>query len=752
MRRWTAAMCVIPVLATASVAQPPPGVPNGRPQASDSAGDKSATAPADRPAGVDQQRLADWTAIIEGPNTPAARLTAARELLRLGAPEGHRRLAGILSGSNRAARVAAAQAVAELPVVDESLLNPLIGLLSEEDGETRRAAAAAIAKGGSGAIHRLAALLNAAETPESTKLAAIDALGRMTRREAVELLVSALADPTSPLCLAGLEALERATAQDFQGDPAAAQRWWDDTRGIDANAWQQLQVDRLVRQSGSLGQRVRELETRLAAVLRDNYFRAAETDRSGLLSAYLSDTNDVVRSLGLDLVQAQITEGRPPSAEMVAKIRELFTAAEPRVRSSAIRTAASLRDPADVELFIQKLGVEANGDVRRALIYGLGYIGGPDAVPTLLACLGERDRATVDEAITALGRVAERPGLDAGARETIATALLERVSRGGGGPNRERLIRAMSRIPDRRFAPVFLNALNATEPAAVRAAAVRGAALLSDPRASDPAASTQSAGTNGDPSDSARRQLPDALIRATSDPDGSVRKAAVEALSGLAASDAHLNALWSRLSPSQEAEETVRAAAWRGVLRVLSTRTASEVESWVERLPDGGTLRTQRAIELLQAAENQALAANAARGELGRIRSRLAAQRAQLNLTGEAIGAYQAAVEDLCAAASPDAPRVAAELIRYALLNDRYESAVAPFLKNDGLPLDGEAVWEALQRELEPLMQQSSADRAASALAALAAAPPACFGPAVCEQVDRLLARARQLRDESDSQ
>src|SRR5262245_24901484 len=354
------------------------------------ASDHTTSLPAERASerlsAADQQRLTDWVALIEGQNTPQARLTGARELLRTGRIESYRRLVGILTGSNRPARIAVALALADQPSMSDSVfVAPLVALFSDDDADTRQAVAAAIAKGGAMVIPRLAELLTDAQQPLIVKLSAIDALGRMTQRGAIAVLVDALADPASPLCKAALAALERATAQDFQNDPSRALRWWEDTRSIDAASWQQLQIDRLVHQSGTLSQRVRELESRLATAQRDGFFRAAESERTALLATFLADPLDVVRLLGLDLVQTQLTEGKPPAPETVAKVRELLTTADARVRAAAVRCVASLRDPADAERFAQMLATETNSDGRQALVYGLGYVGGSEVVPPLLA-------------------------------------------------------------------------------------------------------------------------------------------------------------------------------------------------------------------------------------------------------------------------------------------------------------------------------------------------------------------------------
>src|SRR5262249_11260918 len=156
-------------------------------------------------------------------------------------------------------------------------------------------------------------------------------------------------------------------------------------------------------------------------------------------------------------------------------------------------------------------------------------------------------------------------------------------------------------------------------------------------------------------------------------------------------------------------------------------------------------------IELLAAAEKQAVAANASRAELGRIRSRMAVQRIALGQPTEAVAAYAAALDDLNSAHSPDTPRAAADLLRFALLSDKYDGPAATRLASDKLAIDGESLWGEVRPELEALVRRESVDRCISLTTCLAANPPACFSAATRQEVDRLSRRARDLRAELDA-
>lgn len=708
----------------------------------------------------EQQRFNDLIALIEGQNSPPARRTGARELLRHGWPETVPRLTAILGGPSRAAKVAVARALSDLPhCIVADYAEPLLTMLADPEAEVRDAAAAALASSPSSVVlPGLKLLALSPEQPLVARLAAIDTLGMMAQREALAVLIEALATRPSPIVGPALAALGRATAQDFHADFDAALAWWDETRAATLTDWQRLQIERLVRQSRAKEQRARELEQRLANALRENYGRTPEAERPALLDAYLTDSSAAVRQLGLALVQSKLAEGKTLGPQTTARARELLSAPEPAVRAAAARTVATLRDPADAERFQQLLVSERHQPVRVALVNGLGYVGSASAASPLLELLGSADPATSSEAVTALGRLSERGVLDEPTRAAVASALLARMQTTPGDEHamRERLLWAMSRVGDLRFGAEFVAALDTPEAATVRLAAVRGIAVIADPKtaktngqASQPASSGANAAGSGGllrP-----RELVDALASVTSDPDTGVRRAAVEALAQFATSDAHAEALWSRLSPEVEPDEGIRVSAWRGAVRVIAGRPLSEIRSWLDRLPGDEATRGQHAVELLQAAEKNLAARPETRDELGRIRASLAAERAALSQVEQAILTYLAALEDLHAANSPDASRVALELLRLALLNDRYDIQLAATLAAANPMLDGAALWEGVRGEIEQRLQPDEVDRAIAMLVAFQTNPPASMPADTQQALQQMLQRARQVRVEADA-
>jgi len=717
-------------------------------------GQEPSSQPATRAVQADPQRLNDLMVVIEGQNSAQARRTGARELLRQGWPETPERLAAVLRGSDPPAKAAVALALSDLPqFLRESYLEPLLGMLGDPEHEVQQAAGQALAAYRNGGVTpRLRALMLDEQHPRRTRLAAIEALSLMTGREAIAALAEGLADSRGPICKPALAALEQATALDFEGDVEAARAWWQQNRDVPLVEWQRVQLERLAAQNRARTQREQTLELRLAKALRDAYFRTPETEHSALLSSYLGDTLAAVRLLGLELVQSHQAEGKTLPEEIAVEVRKLLGDREWAVRAAAVQAVSSFRDAADAERFDQMLASERNDVVRQALVNGLGYVGSASAASQLLRLLEEPEAPCANEAVTALGRLAERGVLDPPLRRTVVSALLAkfRASKREQIALRARLLWAMSRVGDPRCGRVFVEALDTHEAVTVRQAAVQGIALLANPpappAAEEPAEPTSTPAGHEPEAILTREALADALLPATRDPDVGVRKTAVEALAGLATSDAHLQALCGRLPTDQESDESVRELAWRGMLRVLANRPAEQVESWIARLPEDGTLKARRELELLQVAEQTLSAQPGLRGELGRVRARMAAQRVALGQPDDALAAYLRALEDLRAAGSPELTRVAVELLRFALVNDRYDEQVAAALAAGNPPLDGKELWEGIRAEVEQRVKPDSVDEAIAMLVTLQARPPTSMPADVAQAIGQLLQRARDLK------
>lgn len=678
-----------------------------------------------------QQRLRDLVSLIESPNTLPARRTGARELLHLDWPEVPDNIVRILGGPDPQAQAAIALALSDLPAaMRPEYIAPLVSLLASDDATARNAAAAALGQFASPEVIKpLAAVVADDKAPVVQRVAAISALGRTMQRDAIQVLVGALDNPTKDVDAAALAALEQATAQEFR-DADQARQWWQQTRDIPLPEWQRIQLLRLAQRNNRLTQRVHDLQNRLTATLREAYFRLPEVERDAALAADISDAMPAVRLLGLDLAQTRLADGKPLSEPLTALIRNLLSDPEPSVRAAAARTVTALRDPLDAPRFVELISRETDPDVRHALINGLGYIGAQATIKPLLVLLDDPDTGSVEEAVGAIGRLAERGVLDDATRKQIADTFLARFDAlGARNGTRVRLLWSMGRLADDRFGPTFAKMLNSDASATVRMAALRGLSVLltrsADQHTPDPA-------------------LVDALLPVTRDPDAALRRLAVETLAKVATTDNQIAALWQRAIGGEESDEAIRAAAWTGVVRVLAARPAEQILAHANQLPATAAAASHQRLELLQLAEKKLAADQGRRGLLGQVRAQIAARQIAAGQLDAGIKTYTAALADLAAGACDKAPAVALTLARVALLNHRYDKPIAEALGAARTCVDGAGLWEKLRDDINARMAPETIAQAIEMAAALVKQPPPQFDDTIRAELAKLLGDARK--------
>jgi HEAT repeat protein len=672
-----------------------------------------------QPAPTNQQRLNELLSLIEAQPTVEARRTLVRELLLQDWPETPQRLVTALGGNNAVLQTAIAATLAELPqYLNPAYIEPLIAMLGHANAEARQAAATALAGyRDHGVTGRLKALALDAEQPARSRLAAVASLGQMTKRDAVAALVELLDVPDAALQQATLSALEQATAMEFGGDFERARQWWRGIRDLSVEAWQQRQIERLVRKSRAASRRLDTLETRLTRVLEESFLRSGDAERLAALRNYLGDADTTMRLLGLRLTQLHLAEGKSVPDDVRDRIRGLMTGTSPAEQAAAVRTTASFRDVADAARFAAMLGSDVERPVRLALLNGLGYVGAAGAVEPLLRVLRGDDAEPATEAAAAIGRLAERGVLPEPRLDEVAAALLDVAARATVDQIalRERVFWAMGNIADPRFGAVLAQGLAPQEAVAVRRAAVRGLTAIQAP------------------------ELVDALSAATADPDAGVRAAALEALVARGTSDAHLAALWARTAPETEPDETLRQLALRGVVEMLARRDAASVETGLAALGDDNA-RVLDALERVARALTDNPNGDAA--VAGVVQARLAMSLAAAGQVEPAIEHYRTALTALHTAAPEHVKPVAAELVALALRQNRYDAAVATALASGNPGPDHAGLWGIAKGVIEAQLAADGHVAARENLEALQAHPPGAWPDEINAELSALLAQA----------
>lgn len=539
------------------------------------------TRPADLPSpAVLERRIAEYKQILTGNNEPATRVVGARELLNLPSPAAWDRVAAILkSSSDPAAQLAICQALASGAARRTVLIDPLLDLLGTKPPALSQAAAVALCRfKEESVIDRLSELASDSAHPEPMRIAAIRALGSMgDEKHAVARLVPLLDDSSREIVIVALDAIDDNSDIDLT-DVDAAKRWWEDNRDLDQLAWLQRRNEQLRTRIQRLDVSNDELTTRLLNATRAAYRIAPETERDKLLLDLLLDPLASVRLLGVDLVNAIITDRKTVPREVAARLATMVDDPNPNVRRQTAGVLGDLRDKALVPRLTSVLAKETDSRVRAAIVGALGRIGGPGAEKAVQSALDDPSPVVVADAATALGALAERGVGTAEGSVTAIAALRARYERVGSDDDtlRETFLNAMVRIEAVEFRPYFLAALAPELAVGVRRAGIRGVAVTDD--------------------GSSAELLRPLLTEANAD----IRAAGAEALGRCGKSDDDLTSLISRLDPAVESEEPIRQKAWESVQRILKSRAVEDQIAWADRMQrPGDKAAVSRRVELL---------------------------------------------------------------------------------------------------------------------------------------------------------
>lgn len=608
------------------------------------------------------EELDELVGLIAGNNTPEARELGARSLLRRGSQIAARRLADILTGSSDlAAKQAVCRSIAAFGVSKrlrarssepntgasttpadaklpaDILVWPLLGLLGDHGRELDEAIVLALRRfDDSIVIPRLEALAGGAkgggthaassdsrdgQSGESLvkQEAAIRALGFMgDELQAVGVLVSLLGGgsgtgehgPTEfatgiRIRTAVLDAMAQATGVQHR-NTASALAWWETHRSMAPLQWLQDVNARRIDQINHLRVEKELLTQRLVGAYRDAYLKTAEAQRPKRLLAFLSDESNAVRGLGLDLINAMITDRKDVGPEIKARLEEMINEGDSQVRREVAVMVGDLRLAGAVVRLVEALATEEDYDVRAVQVAALGRLDDDAAIRVVIARLDDEAPEVVKEAALALGTLARKGHADPEVVETVVVALLKRfsqipetrradpavagddqatvTSRGGSTADpvdlRERFIEAMGHIGDERFRAVFRSELDARHSIRTRRAAISGMGSFADAAAAEE------------------------LRKYVSAAEPEIRLAAAQALGRCGHQQEDLDALLGHLDGSQESSATVRDRAWDGYQAVVQRLSPRSQLGAAARFSNPGDLPAQRRrLSLLRALE-----------------------------------------------------------------------------------------------------------------------------------------------------
>jgi HEAT repeat protein len=538
--------------------------------------------------------VATQAAALKNPSLSAAeRDEAARRLVADNTPAARQALHdALVDFGSRRGQLAAARALALAPDADPLFINDLFALASS-DPPYGPAAMQALANYRTPEVrNRLIDLAQDRQERETTRVAAIAAVGTYTDKPAAQALVDLLGSDaeTSAIHAAAADALVELTGlRGFGRDAVKWRQWWTAQAATpDADFEAQMlrsRSSRFLRMQHRYEQMTSALETLLA----DAYQAAPEKSREELLLKYLRSSSPETRVTGVQIVHAEFSL-HPISDAVRAQLRQMVGDSSTSVRVAVALELRELNDPLAMDALIGQLHREPDADVRATLVDALSATEDVKVVPELLKSLDDPSVAVAETAAHGLARLDslvrdKDPSLAQNVAATVQNVLNQRASAAGTASFRAALIDALGplRIPALRT--TFSRMLQPDQPPPVRCSAAAALGDLQQPWAAD------------------------ILVGSLDDPDPTVRIAVLDALKQCATFE-HAERIYGVLrDPNQK--PAVRQKAWETLVTLFPKAEPQQLALWADRFM-GPDEHQRRYIILKQEADQLAARGDAA--------------------------------------------------------------------------------------------------------------------------------------------
>ena len=539
------------------------------------------------PTEEDQAHFDNARTVVEDAKTKlSVRITFATELLKADWPEALQAVLELLDNSDAAGTcVPICVAITNNGTPKIEYIDALLDLLADADASVRDHAAAALSRyDGSWATERLVTLVRGDSASMPARIAAIDAIAQLSdSHHAANILISLLDANGTTIDSALMGSLARVSGEDQGPDGQKWRAWWDRVKDMTQAQWLGHQLKLARRREKVHTERIHVFEERLVSAYEQAYTQADNGAKQQKLKSYLSDAEEVIRLLAIDMIRHEIGEGGRPSEEVAIDLRSRLSDRSARVRRGVLSVLAHLREPTDATNIISLLKDEKDATVRLAAVITLGELSNPQANPVLLAELQRNpaNPACKLEAARSLGRLNTKGSANDRDLSAVIAALKSEYDR--SAPNsdlRAELVFAMASIADASFATTLIAHLQNSR-VNVRTRCVVGLRQIGE-----------------------RKHL-DAILPLVADPDAGVRGEAASAVGALGSEDRHLSALLGRLKGDTEPNTSVRNNVWESFKHIWAAKPAAEQMAWIRQLGDllARQIELARNLEALLAAQ-----------------------------------------------------------------------------------------------------------------------------------------------------
>ncbi len=491
---------------------------------------------------------------------------AALRLIREKNPSTIAAVADLLTNSPPLSRLALARALGSVSWPDPDFIQPLTTLLRGRDQASVTAAAQALGQYQDNA-DVLQELIGQAKSdrPADIRLPVIRALGSFSQKPAAQTLIELQQyDENDQIeAAAGDGLIEMTGLESLDHDPRRWAQWFDKIKGLSEADFRAAIISSRGDAFEARVEQHKVLQSAADELLRNEFWRAAASDRAATLLSYLRSPAPEIRSLGADLVYLSATANAAPPGT-IQQTRLLLTDDSAEVRAAAAAALSADFDSA-ADLAAQ-LAREQDDVVRVRLINSLAPFSNLPAIDLMLNLIGSgASRSVRIAAVNGIRQSGDvingNPAIKSRAIDILKSALHD-TDVPGQPKLREAVTGALAAMRDDSLFDTFRQLVAPGEPLEVRANALIGMGSL-------PSSSSHAI----------------EIARNLDDDEYQMRLAAVEAM-GLAPKPMALPFISKLLDRmNQDGNEQVRAAAWN-VLRSWAQSPAIPEKSLAE-LADG---------------------------------------------------------------------------------------------------------------------------------------------------------------------
>jgi HEAT repeat protein len=531
---------------------------------------RSLAQPAQTQREVAQREFEQLKATLNNPGKPPReRDEAAKRLLQRGANDV---LLDVLQSGNTELQVSVARALSEPENPPPQFLDGLLRCLQPQTtSELASAASQALLNyhDNPAARARLREFIQSVIVGESSRVAAVLALGSLNDKETAQFLMQVLRGDNQLLSDAAADALAEMTGLSEKGrDVGQWEIWWQDQQG---KTPEQFLAERRAGRETS----TRALRERLALAAKaidtfvEDYHRPIKdnAERAAYVLRCLNDPSPDFRAAGARLVDIELKANLTVDDKVLARLRDLIGDSSPDVRLRVANAIAAVNDPPSAKPLLAQLQREKIPDVKEKLIQAIAPIKDITAATELIRQLDDPAFKVSEAAAKALAdlgpEIAKNPLLERDVANTLTFRLGQTAGVRGANKLRENLVLAMIPLRDpvleRALSPLLIERAGNTPN--VRRNAIRALSAIN--------VESLKAGIAGSLANSLRY-----------DSDSGVRLEAASAL-GLVGTPAQSDALYTAMG-SREPDSAIRAAAWTSLNTVLEQEDLVRLALWSE--------------------------------------------------------------------------------------------------------------------------------------------------------------------------